>query len=86
MKKVVKKTTEKYVTEKTFETNMASIAKSFERVDAALEMVVQELKNLHEDNKYIRQTLSNFTGDVSRHDRKISDLDIRLEKLELKAK
>ena len=93
MKKVVKKTTEKYVTESTFEKHMRNIAGSFARVDASLERheevlknILEELKNLHEDHKYIKQTLSSFTGDVSRHDYKIESLNVRVEKIESKSK
>ncbi len=86
MKKGTKKTSEKYVTEKTFERSMLGIAQNFIRIEESLSMIVRELRNLHEDNRYMRQTLSSFTGDVSRHDRKITDLDIRVEKLELKSK
>ena len=91
MKKVIKKTNEKYVTEKTFENSMANIAKSFARVEESLknqnlvsEMMLKELKALHEDNKSIRGTLSGFVGDVSSHDRRIENLTIRVEKLESK--
>ena len=86
MKREASKITEKYVSEKTFESSMLSIAQNFMRIEESLGMIVKELKNLHEDNKYMRQTLSSFTSDVSRHDRKISNLDVRVEKLELKSK
>ncbi len=51
MKKVAKKSTEKYITEKNFEKHMGGIARSFTRIEESLEMIVRELKNLHEDNK-----------------------------------
>ena len=93
MKKVVKNSSSKYVTENTFEQNMQSIAKSFSRVDTAMErheMVLQEIlkeiRNIHEDNKYFRQSISNISIDNSSNDRKIENLTLRVEKLELKNK
>jgi hypothetical protein len=93
MKKTIKKIAEKYVTEKTFENSMANIAKSFARVDEALELhgkilqdILKELKNMHEENKYFRQSITDLYKNGSFCDRKISNLDIRVEKLELKSK
>ncbi len=90
MKKEVKKTTEKYVTEKTFEKSMKAIAKSFGRVDASLERhekvlqeILKEIKTIHEDNKYFRQSISNLNIDGSSYDREIEDLKIRVERLEM---
>ena len=69
MKNPTKKTTEKYVTETrfkkfegTFEQNMRAIAKSFERIDGALEIIVKELRAIHEDNKYFRQSISGLNS------------------------
>ena len=100
MKKVTKKTNQKYVTEKSFkkfessfEIDMANIAKSFARVDESLELhnkamheMLKEIKTIHEDNKYFRQSISNLYSDGLSHDRKISALDGRVEKLEAKSK
>ncbi len=100
MKKVAKKITEKYVTEKTFEKHMGSIARSFAKVEESLENInktlvvqqgvlqtmIKEMKNFREDNKYTRSTLSDFTGDVSSHDRKIDNLTMRVERLESKSR
>ena len=86
MKNEAKIKAEKYVTGKTFDKSMQGIAQSFARVEESLKMVVQELKNLHEDNKYIKQTLFSFTGDVSAQDRKIQNLTVRIERLESKTK
>ncbi|MCX6755097.1 MAG: hypothetical protein NT068_00960 [Candidatus Nomurabacteria bacterium] len=82
MKKVVKKTTEKYVTEKTFEKSMQSIAKSFENQDRVLDIIVKELRNIHEDNKNFRQSISSLDRDNSYNDRRIENLTMRVEKLE----
>ena len=83
MKKAVKKTP-KYVTEKTFESSMLAIAKSFERVEGALEIIVKELRAIHEDNKYFRQSISGLNSDGISYDRKIENLTVRVEKLEAK--
>ena len=61
MKKLVKKTNEKYVTIPIFEKSMTSVAKSFARIDEALErhervleMILKELKNLRDDHRESR--------------------------------
>ncbi len=93
MKKVVKKTTEKYVTNKTFETNMASIVRSFERVDASLDAhtkvlgeILKEIRQIHEDNKEFRKNFASLSIDGVSYDRRIENLNIRVEKLEAKSK
>jgi chaperonin cofactor prefoldin len=85
MKKAVKKK-EKYVTETTFEKHMNAIAKSFDQHQRVMEDMLKEIKQIHEDNKYFRESISSLYGDSSHHDRKINNLDIRLEKLEMKSK
>ena len=94
----IKKTTGKYVTENTFEKHMRAIAKSLNALQEqataqakllgthgeAINTVIGELKNLHEDNKKMRDTLSSFISDVLMHDRKIENLTVRVEKLEVK--
>jgi len=91
MKKVTKKTTEKYVTETTFkkfessfETNMANIAKSFERHEKVMDHILKELQQMHEENKYFRQSISSVNNDGLSFDRKIDNLNVRVEKLEAK--
>ena len=91
MKKSVKKTTEKYLTETRFkkfegifEQNMRSIARSFERIDGVLELITKELRAIHEDNKYFRQSISGLNSDGISYDRKIENLTVRVEKLEAK--
>jgi len=83
MKRSAKKEA-KYVTETTFEKHMRSITKSFISQSQVLEMILKELKALHEDTKYNKDTLSSFVGDVSVHNRKINNLTMRVEKLEMK--
>ncbi len=87
MKKVVKKTSnEKYVTEKTFEKAMVSIAKSFDRVDRSFELVLNEIQKISQDNReYKKRALENDITMIS-HDKKINDLIVRVEKLEAKVK
>jgi len=92
-KREVKKTTEKYVTEKTFEKSMEAIAKSFARVEESLEkhervldMILKELKNLRDDHREIQHTLSNLEISFSKYDRKLEDLTLRVERLEMKVK
>ncbi|MBI3888798.1 hypothetical protein HY311_03315 [Candidatus Nomurabacteria bacterium] len=91
MKKVVKKTAEKYVTEErfkkfesSFETNMANIAKSFERHEKVMGHILKELQQMHEENKYFRQSISSLNSDGLSCDRRIDNLDIRIGKLEAK--
>ena len=100
MKKVIKKTTQKYVTESIFEKHMRNIAKSFERVDASLErldktllmqqnvlqIMLKEISAIHEDTKSFRDNISTLFTDHVGYDRKISNLGARVEKLELKGK
>ncbi|OGI77376.1 hypothetical protein A3B85_00860 [Candidatus Nomurabacteria bacterium RIFCSPHIGHO2_02_FULL_37_13] len=87
----MKKREEKYLTEnkfkifeKSFEGNMRSIAKSFADNAEVMALILEEIRTIHEDNKYFRESISNLYGDVSRHDRKIGNLDIRVEKIESK--
>jgi phage shock protein A len=84
MKKVVKNSKDKYVSESTFEKHMGNIAKSFNRVDDTLEVIIRELRDIKDEQKGTRKDLASFATDVLRHDRRIEDLTIRVEKLEAK--
>ena len=95
MKKITAPKTEKYVTETVFERNMASIANSFahaeelskkrfDRHESLLERMLKQIEMLREDNQYIRKSVQSFIHDVSIHDRKIEDINERVEKLEKK--
>ena len=100
MKKSAKKITEKYLTEKkfqtfekSFESSMRSIAASFTRVDASMnalskvmEMTLQEMKAIREDNKYFKDSILSLNTDGFSYDRRIEHLNVRVEKLELKVK
>jgi hypothetical protein len=87
MKKVVKKTTtQKHVTEKTFEKAMVSIARSFDRVEKNFELVLNEIQKINQENReYRKRALENDITMMS-HDKKINDLITRVEKLEAKVK
>lgn len=91
MKKGIKKTNKKFLTEAKFDKTMLSVAKSFERVDQALdrinrtlEVITKELQAIHEDHKHFRQSISSLNSDGISYDRKIENLTIRVEKLEAK--
>jgi len=83
---IVKKKAEKYVTERTFEKHMGNIAKSFTRVDNTLELIIKELHVIKQEQRETRKDLTSFASDVLRHDRRIEDLTIRVERLESKAR
>ena len=78
---------EKYVTEKTFEKAMTGIAKTLARMDekstTSTELILREIRTLHEDNKHFRESLSEVNRTLAGHDRMIDDLDMRVEKLEV---
>lgn len=86
MKKETKKTTEKYVTEKTFEKSMGNIAKSFARQDDISEMILKEIKQIHEDNKYFKNSILDLNINGASCDRKIENLKVRVERLEMRDK
>ena len=67
-----------------FEKSMASIAKAFQSNQAVLEVLVTEVRALHEDNKHIRETLSSFIHSITIQERKTEDVVERLERLEEK--
>ena len=100
-KEEIKKTTEKYVTEKTFntfenrfdkfearfESSARATAKSFadttEIINKTTEIILKEIRTIHEDNKYFIQSISSLNTDGLSFDRKIENLTMRVEKLEL---
>jgi septal ring factor EnvC (AmiA/AmiB activator) len=93
MKKAATKTTEKYVTEKTFEKAMMSIAKSFAAVNDALERqakvltsILKEIQVIHTDHEDFRKRMFQNEMTASKHDEKIEHMLIRVEKLESKVK
>ena len=82
----MKKIAEKYVTEKTFEKSMSSIAESFSQVNESLEILIKEIRTIHEDNKYFRSSISSLNIEGLSYDRKIENLTARVERLESKTK
>ena len=92
MKKTDKKAP-KYVTMSVFEKAMASIAKSFSGIneklaqhDNAFVLILKEIRAIHNDNKEFRKSISGLTIDGLSYDRKIENLNLRVEKLESKVK
>ncbi|MFA7285444.1 MAG: hypothetical protein WC011_01165 [Candidatus Paceibacterota bacterium] len=97
MKKITPKTTEKHVTEKLFletlknfennsESNMRSVAKSFERVEGVLDVILKEIKNNNEQHKEFKNSITVLNGDGISYERRIDNLTTRVEKLESKSK
>ena len=86
MKKTSRKTTEKYVTEKTFERHMQSVAKSFADNAEVMALILKEIRSIHEDNKNFRESISSLNIDGLSYHRKIENLTLRIEKVESKLK
>ena len=93
MKKTAQNSNLKYVTEKTFEKHMGSIARSIARIDSSLarheqvmSAILKEIRAISEENKYFRQSIGSLYSDNSSHDRKIENLTMRVERLESKIK
>lgn len=63
-----------------------SIDKKLDQHDKIFELMIKDLKTIHEDNKYFRQTVSILNSNDLFYDRKIEDLTTRVEKLELNAR
>ena len=62
------------------------IDERLDRHEKVFETILYGIKNLHEDNKYMKSTLTGFVRDISVHGQRIDDLTIRVEKLEQKVK
>ncbi len=84
MKKVVKKTSDKFLTETKFEKSMQSVAKSFADQADVMQMMLKEIKTIHQDNRYFKENIVSLNSDGLSYDKKIENLTIRIEKLELK--
>ena len=85
-KKPIKNNTSKYVTEKSFESNMRSIANSFEQQGKVMEMMIGELREIREVGLKTDKTVNSFVHDIAIHDRRIENILSRVEKLEIKIK
>lgn len=62
------------------------IDERLDRHEKVFETILHGIRNLHEDNKYMRSTLTGFVRDTSVHGQRIDDLTIRVERLEQKVK
>jgi septal ring factor EnvC (AmiA/AmiB activator) len=58
--------------------------KKFNQHDKIFEVMIKELKTIHEDNKYFRENISSLNSDGLSYNRKIDNLTARVEKLESK--
>jgi len=71
-----------FVSNDTFEDAMLAIAKSFDRQEKSIGLILQEIQAIHSDNKYFKDTISSLHRDSAGYDRQLHNHDIRLEKLE----
>jgi hypothetical protein len=92
MKKSSKKEP-KYVTEPVFEKHMASIARSFDRIEERLDkndkmstLILEELKGMREESHQHRLAMAGLTHTDVNHEHEIKGLKIRVERLERKIK
>jgi hypothetical protein len=46
------------------------------------QIILKEVKTIHEDNKYFRQSISSLNMNDFTYDRKLENLTVRVEKLE----
>lgn len=86
MKKGSVKKEPKYVTETSFQKFLQTFEKKMASHDEAFSLILKEIRNIHEDNKYFRKSISNLNIDGSSYDKKIEDLKIRVERLEMQIK
>ncbi len=85
-KKTLKSDTGKYVTEKSFENHMRSVANSFERQGKVMEMMLSELQTVRHTTTKTDKAVNSFVHDIAIHDRRIENILSRVEKLETKFK
>jgi phage shock protein A len=92
MKKIAKKEP-KYVTMPVFEKAMDFMAKSFakvfeklERHDKAFELVLKEMRDYSQEAREHRMMMSDLNHSDISQERRIEGLEIRVEKLERKAR
>ncbi len=86
MKKAIKKAEGGYVTEKTFERHMQSIARSFADNAEVMALILKEIKAIHEDHKDFRLSIGNLYSENLSRDKTIDNLDVRVKNLELRSK
>ena len=74
---MIKKTTEKYVTNDTFLKAMAKHAE-------IMAVMLKEITAIHEDTKHFKESISGLSSDGVFYNRRIENLTVRVEKLESK--
>ena len=72
--------------ENRFDSSARATAKSFADTAEVMGLILKEIRTIHEDNKYFRESISTLNTDGSSYDKRISGLDMRVEKLESKSK
>ena len=60
----------------------AAMLTELKNLNGVTTMILKEIKTIHEDNKYFRQSISSLNMNDLSYDRKIEDLTARVEKLE----
>ncbi len=66
--------------------DIKNINEKLDKHDKIFHSMMKELRAMHEDRKYFRGTMSSLNSDGLSYNRKIENLTIRVEKLELQAK
>lgn len=84
---------EKYITMSVFEKAMASIARSFSKIEEKLDktdqiasLVLKEMQIYREESKENRMTMSLLNHNEIKQEHRVSGLELRIEKLEQKIK
>jgi hypothetical protein len=63
---------------------VAGMLTQLQNINKITEIMLKEIRTIHEDNKYFRNSISSLNIESSSYDRRIENLTIRVEKLELK--
>lgn len=93
MQKKATKKEPKYVTMPVFEKSMASIARSFEKIESRLDqhdksfiLILNQLRSMQEEAREYRLSMSSLNHSDVVQEREIEGLKVRVEKLEQKVK
>ena len=78
----LKKTFNKF--EDKFDASMRAVAKSFADNAEVMGLILKEIRTIHEENKYFRESISSLNTDGLSYDKRISSLDVQVDKLESK--
>ena len=62
-----------------FESSARATAKSFADNAEVMALILKEIRTIHEDNKYFRQSISSLNIDGLSQDRKIENLTTRMD-------